>query len=340
VHWVVYGAPAEWDFGVPVHDLSRGAVPRGLASKWHYLLSGLQARRLFRRLRPDVVHGHYVTSAGVVCLLAGYRPYILTAHGSDLLVAGSSPLWRPVLKRAFRRSAMLNTVSQELTDKARSLGVPAERLLLSTLGIDLGRFPWQARAAPAGPVRLVCTRMLDDLYDPWTILEACRILRERQVPFRLTFAANGPLEPAVRERIRAEGLAECVTLLGGYRNQDLPAILAGHDVFISASRWDGTSICLLEAMACGLVPVMSRIPSNLAWLEDGRTAAMFDCGDAEGLARAVAGVAARFADWGIAVRENRRVVEARADRRDNMLRLEEWYDRVAAGTARENGTRA
>lgn len=324
VHWVTYDRPSR-DYGATVHDLSRGANSKQQNTKWKYLLAGLSARRLLRRIKPDLVHGHYVTGSGVVIWLSGYRPFVLTAHGSDLIASTKSRLWRGVLRKVLPRAAWINVVSDELADLARGLGVRDDRLIVANVGVDVQRFAFRPGGAIRRPPRLLCTRTLDDVYDPATIIEACRLLRAEGVAFSLTFAAGGPLENPLRQQVAASGLDEQVRFLGGYVNNTLPAILAEHDVYISASLWDGTSICLLEAMAAGLFPIVSRIRSNLAWVDEGKTALTFTCRDAQQLAQAIKQALADTELRSRAVEINRATVEQRGDRAAIMSMLENRY---------------
>jgi GH24 family phage-related lysozyme (muramidase) len=87
-------------------------------------------------------------------------------------------------------------------------------------------------------------------------------------------------------------------------------------------------------MACGTFPVVSRTVSNEAWLKDGVTSLMFDCGNAAQLAEQLER-AMRDRDLRLsAARLNRQVVEDRGDRERNMLELESrYFDVVAARTA-------
>src|SRR5690606_20957408 len=130
VSWIVYDRPVP-DLGIPTYDISHGASGRETLSKWKYLLAGISIRKVLRVIRPDILHGHHVTSAGVICLLSGFRPYVLTAHGSDLMRPARSPLWRPILRRALGQAALVNTVSDELAGLAAGLGVPDDRLLVA-----------------------------------------------------------------------------------------------------------------------------------------------------------------------------------------------------------------
>ncbi len=332
VHWLAYGTPpTRTDWGIKIYDLSGGANNRRQLSKWRYFMAGWRARKLLREISPDIVHGHYVTSAGVICLIANRRPYILSARGSDLLLSSGSFVWRPLLRTAFKGSTLVHVVSSQLAEVAMSLGVPRDKIFVATQGIDLERFAYQCLAPTPGPLRIVCTRHLNEIYDPLTIVDACRILKDRGFAFYLTFAATGTLEKEVRRQIAEAGLVDCVSLLGGYKNADLPKLLHENQVYVSASKSDGTSICLMEAMASGLVPVVSRIPSNLDWLEDGRTALMFDCGDAEQLADGIIRIGGQLDYWRGVTQTNRQTVEERANQRKNMLLLEERYNQIVFG---------
>lgn len=330
VCWIAYDDVAR-ELGVPTYSISHGADATRAQSKWRYLLSGLSARKLLRRLAPDIVHGHYVTSAGVISLLAGYRPFVLTAHGSDVIASVSSRPWRFILRRVFRAAACVNVVSEQLAGLVRDLGVPGEKILVAPVGVDTKAFAFAERASRTGPVRLLCTRTLDTVYDPITIVRACEILRRRGIALTLTFAARGAIEADVQAAVRAAGMDDVVRFHGGYRNAELPAMLCDHDFFVSASLWDGTSICLLEAMASGIFPIVTRITSNLAWLHDGVSALMFDPGNADALAGCVQRAVQEPAMVAAALRRNRETVEERADRARNMTRIEEAYQRIVHG---------
>ncbi len=329
VHWIAYDRPKE-DFGVITHDVSRGADSMDPSTKWKYLLAGLSTRRLLRKIQPDLLHGHYVTASGLIALMGGFRPYMLTVHGSDLIRSLRSMFWRRLLRLAFDRAAVINVVSAQLGELAGELGVPADKLLVATLGVDTEQFAFRLPRPPSTPVRLLCTRTLNELYDPQTIVRACALLRERGLSFRLTLAARGSLMESLRQQVAKLGLDDCVSLLGGYANQDLPAMLHEYDAFVSASLSDGTSICLLEAMAAGILPIVSRIPSNQAWLEDGRSGLMFDCGDHHQLAEQILRASADHDLHQSAAVRNRRIVEEHASRQKGMLCLEECYYRLAS----------
>lgn len=315
------------------HEVHFVALSPGRPRKWRYPFDMVSARRRIRALKPDVLHAHYATSGGLAALASGYHPSIVTVHGTDLNAGSKSRVWRPILKRIFRRVDLVNPVSDDLKTMALTLGADPRKTVVLTLGIDSARFSAPARPPWDGvrTLKLVCTRHLEPLYDPTTIVEALSILKMGAVDFRMTFCAGGSLRPALEAECAKRGLSERVAFLGGVPNDRIPALLADNDVYLSASRWDGTSLSLLEAMAAGLYPVVSDIPANASWLERGKGGSLHRAGDAADLAAGVLGLMQHPDAGPRAAALNRARVAADGDRPKNMARLEELYKKLAAG---------
>lgn len=105
-----------------------------------------------------------------------------------------------------------------------------------------------------------------------------------------------------------------------FKNDELPRLLARYDVFAFPSLSEGFAVAPLEAMACGLVPVVTATPGPLSYIEDGRNGIVIPLRDAEGLRSAIAGLFDDAPRW----RELRRRALASA--------VEYSWDRVAAET--------
>jgi glycosyltransferase involved in cell wall biosynthesis len=108
---------------------------------------------------------------------------------------------------------------------------------------------------------------------------------------------------------------------------------AAHDAYVSASHWDGASLSLMEAMACGGFPVVTDIAANREWVEHGKTALVFPPGDWQALASLVADLPRRVDFIDRAVRLNRETVCAKADRSRNLRRLMDQLEGLAASRA-------
>lgn len=293
-----------------------------------YFWLAVKVRAAIRRIRPDIVHAHYVTSNGFMAAASGFHPLVVSARGSDVLGSMRHPLKRRLIVYTLKRADLVNPVSRELEQAILDLGVPESRVLRLTQGIDTVRFACRPTTKGTRPQRIICTRKLFPLYEPHLILDAAERLHAVGLTFELLFAATGPMETEMRARTAASQLDGVVRFRGGFTAEELPGLLAESDVYVSASKWDGTSPALLEAMAAGLVPVVSDIPANREWLDDD-DALWFPPGDAD---RLLAGLRRALAEPHLR-QESARVlpqkVAARGDRSRNLSLLEEWYHRLA-----------
>ncbi len=322
--------------GVPTYNVGLGKKYSASEGKWKYPISMLRARRLIKRLKPDIVHTHYATSGGLTGLVCGFHPTVVTVHGSDLTIGIKSTIWRPLLKAVFNHADCVNTVSEDLKNMALSLGICPDKIKVLTLGVDTKKFSFieRHRISWNKPLRLVCTRRLEQVFDHPTIIKALAILREKGFDFQMTFVGYGSLLDELRQQVEHEGLRDWVTFLGGVANSKLPEILHKHDVYLSSSLWDGTSLCLLEAMATGIFPIVSNITANLAWLEDGINGFLHKVSDPGDLANCILRLLDNPDLVAAAGRRNRERVVEKGDRNNNMKYLGFIYEDLIHRTRR------
>ena len=252
------------------------------------LLGLLELVTLLRRERPDLLHVNSSKAAAlgrVAALAAGPRIRVFTVHGWAFKAytgpAGALYRW------ADRLLAPLTTVTICVSETERAAGLAArtcraERTVVIPNAIDVERAP---RARLHGdPPRIVTVGRLAAPKDPLTLVRALPALGGR--PYSLAFVGGGRDQPHVEEELRARGLTERVALLGD--RDDVPALLAGADVFVLASRSEGAPLSILEAMAAGLPVVASDVGGVAELVADGETGVLVPAGEPDALARALA----------------------------------------------------
>jgi glycosyltransferase involved in cell wall biosynthesis len=316
--------------GVPTYNVGLGTKYSETSGKWKYPISMIRARKLLKRLKPDIVHAHYATSAGLTALVCGFHPTVVTAHGSDLTVGIKSRIWRPLLRRIFEHADCVNAVSQDLAKMVLSLGISPNKVETLTLGIDTDKFSSVERqpSDPSQGLRLVCTRRLEPVFDHQTIINALTLLDEKRIKFDMTIVGDGSMLDALKQRVHAAGLDGRVSFTGKVPNDELPEILRRHDVYLSASLWDGTSLSLLEAMAMGLFPIVSDIKANAAWLNHNADGLLHKVGDARDLADCIMQLRSNPQLSVDAAGRNREKIVRSASRKANMKRLEGIYQEL------------
>jgi glycosyltransferase involved in cell wall biosynthesis len=305
-------------------------------NKHVYLTRLARVRRVLRRFRPDVVFAPYLLSNGLMAALAAPKPIVVAAMGGDVLPHPDHPAWRRRLQRLLVRTAcvrasFVHSVAPQLSEALREAGVPAGKIVEFPVGVDRARFHPREDASPGTPPRIVCTRNHMPVYDIPTVLEALARLRSGGRPFRALLAGGGDLLEAHRARARALGLDEWVEIPGQLAHERLADELRRADIYVSAALSDGTSASLLEALATGLVPVVTSVPANRGWVDPEQTGLLFPPGDANRLAAALERAMDDASLRERARQEGPRRVTERGDFATNVRRLAALFEEARAG---------
>ncbi len=319
------------DIAVPlVPDPTDGATSPGTL-----LAAALAARRLVRQLRPDVGLAYYMTSYGLVAALSGVRPYVGAAAGGDVLVDPFDPLPRRIVNRAvlalsLGRCAGMLCWAPHVADRLADLGMPRERILVRPRGVDLEEFAWRPPVPdPSRPLRIFSIRLFKPLYRVETLAEALVQLGRRGIPFEARIAGWGPERGRIEAIVREGGVADRVEFPGKIPPSEVPAAMGWADVYVSTSSTDGASAALFEALAVGLFPVVSDIPANRAFLEEGRTGLFFPVGDAARLADHLAALAVDRGRIVRGVEAARDLVREKLDYDRNLARIAAFLEETA-----------
>jgi glycosyltransferase involved in cell wall biosynthesis len=231
-------------------------------------------------------------------------------------------LRKAIVRFVCSRSRLVHAVSGGLVDAMVAMGVAREKIECFPVGVDLERF--SVRPTPQAlddePL-LICTRRHEPVYRNQDIVEALGALKRRGRKVRCVFVGGGTLLAERRRHASALGLDRRVEFTEQLAHGQIPSHLRQASIYISASSSDGTSSSLLEAMASGLFPVVSKIRANEDWLRNGQTALLFRTGDSADLARALERAIDNPSLRRAAAVENRVVVERRADLAVNNRRL-------------------
>lgn len=322
---------------VEVVHWAGGKAPARLADGPRLLFD---LRRVIYRLQPDILHAGPLQRSAFLAALTGFQPLVSMSWGYDLLRdAQRNGAWRWATRYTLKHSAALVGDCDTIRQLAISYGMPARRIVTFPWGVDLEHFSpgerWTRDDEPPAerPFTLLSTRSWEPIYGVETIARAFVQATRQRPELRLVMLGNGSQAALLRQIFSASGLSEGSRLLdhpgvllpGQVGYADLPRFYRSADLYIAATHSDGTSISLLEAMACGCPALVSDIPGNREWITPGENGWLTPVGDADALAQAIlAAVEQRPAlpHMGAAAR---RLAEQRADWNQNFPRLFDAY---------------
>ena len=192
----------------------------------------------------------------------------------------------------LRRADLIHVDAANLEQAAIRHGADPGKVWTRPWGIYLEAFAapgaWSRRRAAGGPLRILWMRQLEPVYDPATFVRALAALARKGVPFRATMAGTGPLASSLEALASEAGIRDSIAFAGWVEEAKLPELYREHDVYVSVSRSDSTSQALLEAMAAGLLPVVTDIAGNQEWVRHRREGYLVPVSDPEAVAAAIA----------------------------------------------------
>jgi glycosyltransferase involved in cell wall biosynthesis len=235
-------------------------------SNVRYVAASWALHRILKNQRCDLLLTLYGGGFATMAYLSGFRPYVVYVVGSDVLLGG--PVKKSFSRYFFNAASAVMANGKYLAERTRELA-PKASVQCLYLGTDTMKFtPASSRSRP---VKIVCTRGFSEIYNNEYLIHALREIPPSTEVFRLTFAAPGPLLNKVREvadQILSPAIRSSIEFLGGVGRDRMAELLRDADIYASVSRSDGTSLSLMEGLACGLFPVVSDIPANREWVSN------------------------------------------------------------------------
>jgi glycosyltransferase involved in cell wall biosynthesis len=227
------------------------------------------------RSGPDVVHVNGLIFPGMVSALRDAlgpgRVIVLQDHSGALpkrtlwpLTAMRAARW----SRAFRAADAVSFTAPELARRWHRVGLPSDIPVLaiaeaSTEFEPIDYADARESTATTGAPAILWVGRLNANKDPETVLSAVERVVHHQPTARLwLITPPSASQDLVRRRIdNSASLSRHVTMIGPVPHQYMPAHYSAADIFVSASRHEGSGYALIEAMACGVLPCVTDIPA-------------------------------------------------------------------------------
>lgn len=276
----------------------------GIGKRWDGVLLALGALRTLRHLRQtpgvDLIDAHFGYPDGYAATLLGRwlgLPVTVTIRGNEEVIA-RNPSLRPLLAQGLRRAARVVSVSDSLRRLALEMGVEPARAITVPNGVDSEKFfpmpraeARQALGLPDNAPVLVSVGGLVEGKGFHRVIECLPALKADFPGLRYLIAGGatpvGDWRPRLERQVRELGLGDTVTFLGPVAPERLRVPLSAADAFVLATAREGWANVFLEAMACGLPVVTTRVGGNPEVVSDPRLGTLVPFGDPAALEAAI-----------------------------------------------------
>lgn len=240
------------------------------------VLDFMQVRKEINKIRPDIVHAHFLTTYGLLGILADFHPICTSVWGSDILIDSRGTM-KYISRWILRKSDVVTCDGENTLNAILDLGIPQNKIYLICHGIDVNKFSPSFRD-PAHMERIfgrnspvvICIRGLYSEYDPETFIRAIPQVLEKIPNVNFLIAGNGPEEQRIKNIVNSLNISAAIKFIGIVPHDVIPVFLSSSDIYVSVSLSDGgVAISTFEAMACGVPPIVTDVGDNNKWITTG-----------------------------------------------------------------------
>jgi glycosyltransferase involved in cell wall biosynthesis len=288
----------------------------------------LDFRRVVKNIKPDLVHAGPIQTCAFIAVLAGARPLLTMSWGFDLMKdVHRNRWWEFATRYTLQRSTYFTSDAQVTRDMAVKYGMDADRTIVFPWGVDLEQFtPKNWSLNIKNSFTIFCNRSWEPNYGVDVLAKAFVTVARQREDVSLILLGGGSQGTAIRKILLGGGVEERVTFPGHINNADLPRYYLMADLYISPSHVDGSSVSLMEALACGLPCLVSDIPANKEWVREGYNGWLFRDGDHQELAAKILNAIEQRKNLPEIGQNARTTAEEKADWPNNVQTLLETYE--------------
>ena len=249
----------------------------------------------------DLLHVHYAIPHSVSALLArqmqaarGRRlPFVTTLHGTDITLVGLDRSYLPITRYAIQESDGVTSISNYLRDetfKSFSITRPIETItnfvncdVYKPIAGDAARAETCERRRLAAPDESILIHV-SNFRPVKRVTDVVRIfaLVARERPAQLLLVGDGPERSAAEFLAHDLGIQQRVHFLG--KQERVNELLALADLLLMPSELESFGLAALEAMACKVPAIATRVGGVPELIDDGVTGLLYPVGDVDGMA--------------------------------------------------------
>jgi glycosyltransferase involved in cell wall biosynthesis len=334
VHLICWRLMPGYDENIHIHSLTR--LPPKI---WTQYLSALlwifQTRHLIRKIKPDIVDGHFITSYGFLAACSGFHPLVVSAWGSDVLILPKRNfLLKTITKYALKKADIVTAYGEYVKIRLMELGTEAQKINLDCFGTDTDKFKpaqrnkkLQEELGIVDSPTVISSRGLEPIYDIETLVESVPLVLKEVPEAKFVIAGRGSQEAKLKEQVESLGVSSSVRFTGWIPNDKLLEYLNSADIYVSTALSDGgLASSTLEAMACGLPVIITDFGDNKKWVEDGVNGFLIPLSDPKVLASKIIHLIRNKEIRDKFGQINLQIIEEKNDWQKEMRKIEELYE--------------
>jgi len=295
VHFISYALPFRLRFNerVTFHEVKIGSYPLFEHPPYSLALA-VMLHEVAVREKLDLIHAHYAIPHATAGWMAKQLlldeagqdlPIVTTLHGTDITLVGQDPSYFSITRFSIEQSDAVTAVSSYLKEETyRAFGCMGCRIDVIPNFVDLERFHPTGERCPIFPPGDRVLMHISNMRPVKRLLDVVRIFAavQAEVPSRLCLVGDGPERDAAEREIVALGLQDRVRFIGKVEN--VAEVLTWADLYLLPSNSESFGLSALEALACGVPVIGTRVGGLPEVVEHGVSGYLGGVGDTDDMA--------------------------------------------------------
>jgi len=273
-------------------------------------------------IKPDLIHAHYATNYGYLSAKSKFHPFILTCHGSDILVDSyKSKLEYHFVNKALKSADLITLPSKEMKERVINYKINEQKIKTIQYGIDISKFIFKFNLETS--VKIISTRHLLEKYRIDVLIKA---LSKINSDIETQIIGDGDARQELEKLSCDLKMQDRIKFLGAISYNLIPKYYEESQIYITTSPTDGLSIALLEAFASGCYPILPDNPSNKYVQEIGFNIELYKINNSEALASKLNFILSKLSLLPESVKKNRELVELLFSSQKNLNTFNNIYE--------------
>ncbi|MFA5386572.1 MAG: glycosyltransferase family 4 protein [Candidatus Paceibacterota bacterium] len=252
-------------------------------------------KKILREIKPDILHVHQLWIDGLIGVLSGFHPLVVTPWGSDVLIGQKSKIKRPLIEFILEKADLITTDGENTKAIIENLGINSQKIKRICFGVDVKKFKPEPESKElkrslgiTNSSTVISLRSLMPIYDLKTLIQAIPLILEKAKNAKFIIVGEGPEKEELLSTSRSLGVFDSVKFIGSISNEEIHKYLNLADVYVSTALSDsGIAASTAEAMACGLPVVVTDTGDNNRWIKNGENGFVIPIKNPEALAEKI-----------------------------------------------------
>ncbi len=236
----------------------------GSFSKVIYLMSIKKLKKFIKKIKPDILHAHYVSSYGILGALTGFHPFFISVWGTDIYyVPEKNIVYRKLIEFSLSKADKIFSTSRIMVQQTKKF--TNKEITVVPFGIDIDKFKKMEIDSIFNKEDIVIgtIKTLENKYGIEYLIRTFKLIKEK-LPFiqlKLLIVGSGSLENYLKKLVIELEIKNDVTFTGFVIPEKVPQYHNMIDVYAALSIEDSESfgVAVLEASACEKPVVVSNV---------------------------------------------------------------------------------